>query len=253
MSRGFATLACCLLLAGQAQAGLMFGPGGPGAVGGRSLYLAELTRQATQRGVPPALADAVAMIETGYRPDALGASGEIGLMQILPSTALQLGFHGTLAELFAPATNIRLGVEYLARAWALSGGNTCRALMKYRAGLGQEVMTPLSQLYCARATFWLAGLGSPLAQGAGLPQGLAPPPPAADPYVIAVIPALAAQAKLPPVLATAHEQIPNYHYHRSMAQRSAALQERFDAHLRHYGLQSAARPQAPDADEDDGN
>src|SRR5215216_3943946 len=63
-------------------------------------------------------------------------------------------------------TNVRLGVAYLARAWQLAKGDVCRALMKYRAGWGEERMTPLSVDYCRRARSHMAALGSPLADGA---------------------------------------------------------------------------------------
>ena len=137
------------------------------------------------------------MVETGYNPAAVGTSGEIGMMQVMPATARQLGFSGTTGELFQPATNIRLGVAYLARAWALAGGNVCRALTKYRAGLGEEVSSPLSITYCARAMSWLDTTGSPLAQGgadAGTAEAAAPPAP--DPHVVAMFPPLPEQAGL---------------------------------------------------------
>src|SRR5215207_9904448 len=73
-------------------------------------------------------------------------------------------------------TNVRLGVAYLARAWQLANGDVCRALMKYRAGWGEERMTPLSVEYCRRARGHLAAIGSPLADGA-LPGGDEPSPP----------------------------------------------------------------------------
>ena len=221
----------------------------PGLTGGRSLYLPQIIAEARARGLPPALADAVAMVETGYRPDATGSSGEVGMMQVMPATAQQLGFHGTRAELFAPETNIRLGVAYLARAWALSGGDTCRALMKYRAGLGQEVMTPLSVRYCARATAWLSATGSHLADGIALPESVEAREPASDPYVIAVLPALAAQARLRPILATAHELITNYRPHRRMADQLDALNARFLSHQRHYG--TASKTAVADSGSDD--
>jgi hypothetical protein len=72
-------------------------------------------------------------------------------MQVRPSTARLLGFGGTDHELAQPATNIRLGVVYLAKAWSLAHGDLCRALMKYRAGHGEERMTPLSVKYCRHA------------------------------------------------------------------------------------------------------
>lgn len=223
-------LAVPLLLSSMAHAMPM-----PGAGGGRALYLPMILREAAAAGVPPSLADAVAMVETGYRPDALGSSGEIGLMQVMPGTARQLGFAGTLADLADPATNIRIGVRYLARAWTLGGGDICRALMKYRAGLGQEVMTALSARYCTRAIAWLGSTGSTLARDAILPDGAPAPRPAIDPYAIAVVPALAAQARLRPILATAHETLAAYRPQRSMADRSRALNDRFLSHQRHYG------------------
>jgi soluble lytic murein transglycosylase-like protein len=124
-----------------------------------------LVRAEAQRlGVPPALADAVAIVETGYTPSSVGVSGEIGMMQVMPSTARMLGFSGDMAGLFDPATNIHYGVSYLARAWAASGGNACRALMKYRAGVGEEGYSPLSIQYCRRAAAWLRGQDVTLAQ-----------------------------------------------------------------------------------------
>ena len=140
----------------------------------RARHLALLTRQAEAQGLPPAVADAVATVESAYDDRAVGEDGEVGLMQVLPSTAAMLGFRGPREALFEPETNIRYGVAYLARAWALTQGNLCRTLMKYRAGHGEERMTPLSVEYCRRALAHLAGLGSPLAAGAALPVATAP-------------------------------------------------------------------------------
>src|SRR5215204_7721787 len=132
----------------------------------RSSYLALITSEAEQRGLPAALADAVAQVESRYDPKAMGSLGEVGLMQIRPRTAALLGYKGEVAGLAEPETNVRLGVAYLARAWQLAKGDVCRALMKYRAGWGEERMTPLSVEYCRRARGHLAALGSPLAGGA---------------------------------------------------------------------------------------
>jgi soluble lytic murein transglycosylase-like protein len=77
-----------------------------------------------------------------------------------------LGHRGGVTELFEPATNIRYGVMYLARAWQLADGDLCRTLMKYRAGHGEERMSPLSVEYCRRARGHLAAIGSPLGAGA---------------------------------------------------------------------------------------
>lgn len=148
----------------------------------RTRLLPILAAEAKAAGVPPALADAVAMVETGYTENAVGSSGEIGLMQVMPGTAAMLGFTGNTGDLFKPETNIHYGVAYLARAWAASGGNLCRALMKYRAGTGEEAYSPLSVQYCQRAQAWLAAQNSPLAEGlAASTPAMAS---AADPHVI---------------------------------------------------------------------
>lgn len=128
-----------------------------------------LEQEARKNGLPPDIADAVAAIESGYDPSAIGGVGEVGLMQVRPSTAAMLGFSGHAAELAKPEVNIRYGVTYLAQAWRLAHGDLCRALMKYRAGHGEEVMSPLSIQYCGRARAHLASVGSPFADRASVP------------------------------------------------------------------------------------
>jgi hypothetical protein len=54
-------------------------------------------------------------------------------------------------------------VIYLSKAWRLANGDLCRASMKYRAGHGEEMMSPLSVEYCRRARNHLVALGSPFA------------------------------------------------------------------------------------------
>jgi soluble lytic murein transglycosylase-like protein len=132
-------------------------------------YRALIKREAEKNGLPPDIADAVAAIESGYDPGAIGGAGEIGLMQVRPETAAMLGFKGDLAELASPDVNIHYGVTYLGQAWRLAGGDLCRALMKYRAGHGEEIMSPLSMTYCGRARAHLAAAGSPFAAAGSLP------------------------------------------------------------------------------------
>ncbi|MDQ6702022.1 MAG: transglycosylase SLT domain-containing protein [Pseudomonadota bacterium] len=132
-------------------------------------YRALIKREAAKNGLPPDIADAVAAIESGYDPGAIGGVGEIGLMQVRPETAAMLGFKGDLAELARPEINIHYGVTYLGQAWRLTGGDLCRALMKYRAGHGEEVMSALSMIYCGRARAHLAAAGSPFAATVSVP------------------------------------------------------------------------------------
>jgi soluble lytic murein transglycosylase-like protein len=133
---------------------------------GRAAHLDLIRRQARRQGIPADLADAVAHIESSYDPNAFGSVGEVGLMQIRPQTASMLGYKGPVSGLLEPETNVRFSVDYLASAWRLTNGDLCRALMKYRAGHGEERMTALSVEYCRRARGYLAAIGSPLGQGA---------------------------------------------------------------------------------------
>jgi len=126
--------------------------------------------------LPADLADAVIFVESGYNSSVVGSVGEVGLMQVRPETAAMLGFRGTTEELAKPDVNIHYGVVYLARAWRLSGGDLCRTLMKYRAGHGEETMTPRSQVYCNRARNHLLAMNSPVVTGATIDPAPAPVP-----------------------------------------------------------------------------
>lgn len=130
---------------------------------GQMEYTDLLAREAIAKGLPPAVAEAVAFVESGFNPGAIGSVGELGLMQVRPATAAMLGHTGPAADLLDPETNVRFGVAYLARAWTLAGRDLCRALMKYRAGHGEERMTVRSVDYCRRVRDRLATAGSPLA------------------------------------------------------------------------------------------
>lgn len=122
----------------------------------RARLVGMVRAEAKIRNLPEDLAEAVAYVESAYDPEARGAVGEVGLMQVLPSTAAMMGFKGAISDLAAPPTNIYYGVGYLAKAWRLSNGDICRALMKYRAGLGEERMTARSVDYCRRAKLYLS-------------------------------------------------------------------------------------------------
>lgn len=118
--------------------------------------------EAEARGMPPEVAEAVADVESGYNPRAVGGVGEIGLMQILPSTARMLGFAEPLPRLFEPATNIRYGVRYLSEAWRMTGEDICGTVMKYRAGHGETRFSHKSVAYCVRVREILASRGFPV-------------------------------------------------------------------------------------------
>jgi len=139
----------------------------------RAAVRALIEKETAATGLPPDIAEAVVFVESRYDSTVVGSVGEIGLMQVRPETAAMLGFRGTTAELAEPKTNIHYGVIYLTRAWRLAQGDLCRALMKYRAGHGEETMTPRSVIYCNRARNRLIAMNSPFA----LPGAVAAMPP----------------------------------------------------------------------------
>jgi len=119
-----------------------------------------IERETAKTSLPADIAEAVVFVESGYNSAVVGSVGEIGLMQVRPETAAMLGFRGSNAELAEPDVNIHYGVLYLSRAWRLAGGDLCRALMKYRAGHGEDTMTARSQVYCNRARNRLLAMNS---------------------------------------------------------------------------------------------
>lgn len=128
----------------------------------RAALRARVRAEALKAGLPGEIADAVAEVESSYDPAAIGAVGEIGLMQVLPSTARMLGFNGTNAELAQPDNNIRYGVTYLGGAWRLADKDICTAVMKYRAGHGETRFSHRSVAYCLRVRAILAANGYPV-------------------------------------------------------------------------------------------
>ena len=83
--------------------------------------------------VPAPLALAVAGVESGFVAETLGASGKVGVMQLLPSVAVS-EFGADAGDLWDPATNVRLGVRYLADLRKRYDGNWRLALSHYRGG-----------------------------------------------------------------------------------------------------------------------
>ena len=128
----------------------------------REAYKEFAACHASRYGMPPVLAHAVIEIESKFDPDARGAAGEVGLMQVMPATARLLGFRGSSEELANPATNIPLGVRYLAQAYQLAGGDLCTTVMKYRAGHRESRFSVLSVRYCEKARAILAREGQPV-------------------------------------------------------------------------------------------
>jgi hypothetical protein len=73
-------------------------------------FPAALVAVSREVGLDHCLALAQAEVESRFSPDAVGAAGEIGLYQILPSTATYFG--RARAELFDPHVNTRVALAY---------------------------------------------------------------------------------------------------------------------------------------------
>lgn len=101
-------------------------PGGSEEV--RRMVIAEAKRYQ----VPPALALAVAHVESRFDPTALSSAGARGVMQIMPATGLgEFGVHPD--RLWEPSLNVQLGVAFLA-SLITQYGDVRQALAHYNGG-----------------------------------------------------------------------------------------------------------------------
>jgi soluble lytic murein transglycosylase-like protein len=98
--------------------------------------LACLLASSAAAEVPESLVAAVIHVESGGRANLVGRAREIGLMQIKLETARGVGYHGSRAALFDPATNIRFGTAYLELAWRRAHGDLCVAASLFNMGVG---------------------------------------------------------------------------------------------------------------------
>jgi soluble lytic murein transglycosylase len=92
-------------------------------------------------GLDPAMVAAVIYCESGFRPGVVSPAGAVGLMQVMPETALWLceleGMEPVSGDaLTDPATNIALGCAMLRRMIARYR-DTDTALAAYNAGPGR--------------------------------------------------------------------------------------------------------------------
>ncbi len=82
-----------------------------------------IVREARRYDIDPRVLATVIRHESGYKPEAIGRRGELGLCQLYRGTVATAGYdHLSDDQLMVPWLNIRLGARRLARAAKQCGG-----------------------------------------------------------------------------------------------------------------------------------
>jgi len=107
-------------------------PAAPASEPPKPANLSEMVDNAARKyGLPPAFVRAVVAVESGYRPDAVSPKGAIGLMQLMPETARELG-----VDPLNPEQNVDAGTRYLRDLLLKYDNHAYHALAAYNAGPG---------------------------------------------------------------------------------------------------------------------
>lgn len=93
-------------------------------------YAELIAAAARANGLPEALLHAVVHAESRYDANARSGSGAMGLMQLMPETAKELGVTNALD----PAANLDGGARYLKRMMKLFDNDVALAVAAYNAG-----------------------------------------------------------------------------------------------------------------------
>ena len=102
---------------------------------GAKVYSAMIEEEARKKGIDPDILKAMALVESGFNPNAVSHVGARGLIQIMPGTAKGLNFHPD--DMFNPRLNIRAAAEFVRRLKVNHGLNSIEMLAAaYNAGPG---------------------------------------------------------------------------------------------------------------------
>jgi len=96
----------------------------------RKRYDSLIKKIAKEKGLDPDLLRAVVEVESYYDPNAVSSKGAMGLMQLMPETARELG----VVNPFDPDDNLKGGAQYLRRLIEKYVDRLPLALAAYNAG-----------------------------------------------------------------------------------------------------------------------
>ncbi len=96
-----------------------------------AIDLEQVVREASNRNrLDPDFVSSVIMAESNFKTHAVSKKGALGLMQLMPATAAQLG----VADPFDPRANVEAGAAHLSALLDLYHNDPVKALAAYNAG-----------------------------------------------------------------------------------------------------------------------
>jgi hypothetical protein len=117
---------------------------------GATAYLDIFRREASLHKIPLWLALGVAWVESKFDPKLRGTHTVVGMMQVMPSTAREMGYKGTTNQLFEPETNIIWGMNELAQDYQIAKGDICLTIAKYKGGFHTRSINKGAWNYCSQ-------------------------------------------------------------------------------------------------------
>jgi transglycosylase-like protein with SLT domain len=125
-------------------------------------YATDIANASAANGIPSILLQSLISKESGFDPNAIGSAGEVGLTQLMPSTAASLGVDPTNIT-----QNINGGAQLLSDLIEQNGGDVAAALSAYNTG------SPTSSVGLNYAQSVLANAGLPQDLNINIAQALA--------------------------------------------------------------------------------
>lgn len=103
----------------------------PANTAASAIDIDEVVREASNKNrLDPDFVRSVIMAESNFKTHAVSKKGALGLMQLMPSTAAQLG----VADPFDPKANVEAGAAHLSALLDLYHDDPVKALAAYNAG-----------------------------------------------------------------------------------------------------------------------